>query len=88
MKTAASNLLAKFLNDCKASGLSRGDAAKAIGVSQSTLLDYERGRKRPKAVTAARIEMWTDGKIPADTWLTSAERRGLEAVVPYERKAC
>lgn len=54
-------------------------AARAIGVSNATIHDYVHGKKRPTGPRVARIELWSQGRITADDWLTGAEKRALEA---------
>jgi transcriptional regulator with XRE-family HTH domain len=51
------------------------DVAAIIGVSEVTISDWERGKKRPRVEHASLIERLTGGEIPAASWLSEKEKR-------------
>lgn len=55
--------------------LSLTQAGKRLGVSGPTVLDWERGRKRPRAALRKVIEIITS--IDPDLWDTDAERAAI-----------
>lgn len=59
----------------KGAGRPLREVAKIIGVSEVTISDWERGKKRPRAEHAALIERLTGGEIHASSWLSEKEKR-------------
>ncbi len=57
----------------RGSKLTQQDAAKALGVSQSTLSELENGKLVPKVDTAGRIERVTAGAVPVTSWIDATE---------------
>jgi transcriptional regulator with XRE-family HTH domain len=57
----------------------QAEAAKALGVSQPTLSDYERGTKQPRIAQAARIAERTGGEVPLDAWLDASSQGSSHA---------
>lgn len=54
-------------------GVSLRQAARLLGVSAPTVLDWERCRKVPSPASRRAIHIWTDGHIRAEEWATSRE---------------
>lgn len=44
-------------------------AAEEMGLSWKTLENWMHGRCMPPLVWAFKIELWTEGKVPASSWL-------------------
>lgn len=55
-------------------GVSLRLAARSLGVSAPTVLDWERGRKVPSPPLRRAILIWTDGHIREEEWMTPRER--------------
>jgi DNA-binding XRE family transcriptional regulator len=65
----------------KAAGLSCAALGELLGVDRSNIAHWEAGRYRPSGViTRAALEAISDGEVPADSWLTRAERLRLRAI--------
>lgn len=60
-------------------GITASAAAAALGLGPASIHHYLRGTYRPNAVTRARIEAWSEGRVPACTWDTAEERAAIEA---------
>lgn len=67
----AGSLLRKWREKLK---LTQGAAADLLGISQSTLSDYENQRALPGIVPALRIEDRTKGLVPAASWKRASVR--------------
>lgn len=59
----------------KRQGKSLRDVAGLVGVSEMTISDWERSKKRPRDTHAALIETLTGGEVTALSWLSASERR-------------
>jgi DNA-binding XRE family transcriptional regulator len=68
----------------KRSGRSQWDIARAIGVRQATLSDWERGSKHPHIDNALRIEEISNGEVPVRSWRTVAPTAPVEALEAIE----
>lgn len=55
-------------------GISLREAARLLGVSAPTVLDWERRRKVPSVASRRAIRIWTHGHIREEEWTTSRER--------------
>lgn len=58
-----------FAEHMDASGLSRTEWAKRLGVSKSYLSQLASGQKRPSLDMAVRIERETDGAVRPCDWI-------------------
>jgi hypothetical protein len=72
--------LAAFL---QVHGISRRDAADALGVSPS-MLHYWLNGSRPSEVHRLAVERYSRGEVPANCWLTSDEQTRVNRTDPYE----
>ena len=72
----ARRLLQAELEDRK---ISQAKAARAIGVSAPSFLAWLRGNSRPEHWRRPRIETWSEGRIPVESWLTDEEREEIAA---------
>lgn len=62
-------LASKLMTDWrKEKGLTQGDAADLIGVSQPMLSEYESGKKVPRTLLALKIQDVTGGLVRIETW--------------------
>jgi len=59
-------------------GKSLRDVAEVVGVSEMTVSDWERSKKRPRGENAALVERLTGGEVGASAWLTPSEKRARE----------
>jgi transcriptional regulator with XRE-family HTH domain len=59
----------------KKTGKSLRDVAAIVGVSEMTISDWERSKKRPREQHAALIEKLTGGEVSASAWLSASEKR-------------
>lgn len=50
------------------------EAARLLGVSAPTVLDWERRRKVPSLPSRRAIRIWTHGQIREEEWATPEER--------------
>jgi transcriptional regulator with XRE-family HTH domain len=65
----ATSRAARLLSDWrKTAGLSQGEAAKRIGISQPVFSGYETGRNTPRTVRALKIAEITEGSVPVAAW--------------------
>jgi len=76
-------LLQAFITD---NGYTPTAAARAIGISHVTMLDYLSGEKRPSDDRRDAIAIWTGGAVAREAWRTEEERVVLAAVAPAELK--
>jgi hypothetical protein len=67
-------------------GLSDAAAARALGVSRATMLDWISGAKEPKEVNRRMIDRWTDGVVAFGDWPSSIKERDQVAKVEPFRK--
>ena len=82
--TDGAKKLGKFL---KKHGITRAAAAAAIGATDPTVCDWIGGKKRPREAMRAAIEVWTDGEVLVESWLTPAERKARVKIVPFSAAA-
>lgn len=54
---------------------SQRDVAELVGVSEMTISEWERSKKRPREAYAKLIETLTAGAVPASSWLSEREKR-------------
>jgi len=80
---AGSEKLEEFISD---NGLTKLAAAKYLGVSDPTIYDWVTGIKRPKSHHRRAIEIWTNGKVPAESWLFDDEKRSISIVKPFRKR--
>ena len=77
----------KLRDFLKTTKVSRRKAAKAVSVSNPTMLDWLAGRKTPTPAHRQAIAIWTGGAVPECGWASRREREAAEKagkVVPYE----
>lgn len=77
MSVPGAALLRDYLDE---KHLTRAEAARQIGASAAAVQYWLTGGQRPRADIRQRIEKWTGGLIPADSWLTEDEAQKLAAV--------
>lgn len=65
MENTSQVKLARFIKDM---GLKKNEFATRIGVSDSHLSRWVKGRVIPRRNARMMIEIITDGKVPADGW--------------------
>ncbi len=58
-------------------------ASKALGVSDPTINDWLKRAKRPVAHHRDAIAVWTNGEVPADSWVRDDERDAVARVRPF-----
>jgi transcriptional regulator with XRE-family HTH domain len=68
----------------KRTQLNQAQAAARVGVDQSQISEYERGRAVPRVDTAHRIELVTSGAVPMIAWIDPAEPGGTPREDPAE----
>ena len=61
-----------FLGFLERRGITRFQAAVALGVQPSTV-HYWLTKVRPNVGHRGKIATWSEGEIPADSWLTAEE---------------
>jgi DNA-binding XRE family transcriptional regulator len=66
--------------------LSRSDLARAVDVSTAAVHQWFDG-KRPTEAHRQSIEIWTNGEVRADWWLTDAECARIARVVRFQPTA-
>lgn len=59
----------------KKAGKALRDVAELVGVSEMTVSEWERSKKRPREAHAALIEKLTSGAVGASSWLSEREKR-------------
>jgi len=52
----------------KEAGLTQGQCAERLGISQPTWSNYEHGLKVPRTVVAVKIATLTNGAVPVEAW--------------------
>lgn len=68
-------------------GISKREAARAVGVASPTMLDWLRGRKTPTQAHRRAIRIWTKGKVNESDWESERERKAAlqaDSVEPFE----
>ena len=68
-------------------GVSQARCGLALGVTQTAVSDWVRGRKSPQSRYRAALERWSSGAIPANSWLSATERaelNRLEWLQPFQ----
>ncbi len=78
--------LRAFLKANKGKVSKRG-AARAVGVSSPTMLDWISGRKTPAPPNRRALEIWTGGQVRESDWISRRERESAEKacrVAPLE----
>lgn len=63
-------------------GLSQIQAGEQLGLSGPSISAWESGDKRPKTHIRQRIETWSSGEVPMDSWLLDEERVPAAPCVP------
>lgn len=63
--------------------INNGKAAEELGVSRPTVFHWRIAEKRPTDHQRAKIEVWTNGAIPAVTWRTAEERVEIRNTRPF-----
>lgn len=58
-------------------GITRSAAAKQIGASAAAVQYWITGGQRPRSDIRQRIEKWSAGEVPAESWLKADEARAL-----------
>jgi hypothetical protein len=81
IETKGRQLFDSFLRE---QGITQASAAKALGVSEVTVLHWRTGEKRPVDHQRAKIEIWTGGAISAATWRTDEERGEIDRIQPLQ----
>lgn len=75
--TAGPELFDRFLTE---RGIKRSAAATQLNTSVSAIHYWIKGGQRPRADVRSKIERWSGGEVPATSWLTEEERKGLADV--------
>lgn len=65
-------------------GVAQATCGRALGVTQTAVSDWVRGRKSPEIRYRAALERWTSGAVPASAWPAAAERAELERLERLE----
>jgi len=78
IQTRGAVLLGGFL---KKNSITRAAAGQAIGVADPTVCDWVGGKKRPRHEMRVAIETWSNGAVPAESWMTAAEKRAAQKQV-------
>lgn len=65
------------------SGAKVTDVATALEKSAPAIYSWLKEEYRPDREIAERLETFTGGAVPADSWLTNDERRARSAVRPF-----
>jgi predicted transcriptional regulator len=65
-------------------GVGPTEAARALGVSRAAIQGFRSGEFRPNPVSRSRIEVFTNGEIPASLWMSEKERREIETTPRWE----
>lgn len=67
--------------------ISAAKAARELGVTSATLHYWLTGAQRPRPVHQEQLEIWSDGDVPREIWLTAAERTRLDEARARARAA-
>lgn len=59
--------------------ISQAEAARSVGVSAPSFLAWLQGKSRPEHWRRPRIEVWSEGRVPVEAWLTETERSEIAA---------
>lgn len=51
-------------------GLTQTEVSRRLGVSQTSVCDWERGNKSPSVNSAIDLEELTEGEVPVRAWRT------------------
>ncbi len=70
-------LLRQFIDETP--GMNQRKLAEGIGADQSKVSKYCRSERRPNYATRKRIEIFTSGFVPADSWDLEDETSGEAA---------
>ena len=73
-------LVAKWL-DAKGKGAA-AVMAKALGVSPASVTHWKKATQRPRDEQRRKLALYTEGAVPADSWLSQAERKAIAEVRP------
>lgn len=57
--------------------------ARAVGKTAEAVYGWLEGKYRPEALVRAKLERFTNGRVPAWLWLTDGERAEIEHVQPF-----
>ncbi len=79
----AAALLAAFLEKY---GVKQAEAAIMLNVSKAVFSGWLSGRTQPRAEWRLVIARWTRNTVPADAWLTDADRDAINNVIPLRRR--
>jgi transcriptional regulator with XRE-family HTH domain len=79
--TEGQRLFDAFLRE---NNLTLAEVAKPLGVSEVTVLNWRSGKKRPVDHQRAKIEILTDGKVPALSWRNSGECQEIDGIQPLK----
>lgn len=77
--TEGQRLFDAFLRE---NDLTLADVARPLGVSEVTVMFWRNGKKRPVDHQRAKIEILTDGRVPALAWRTSDESQEIQRIRP------
>lgn len=80
IETEGRELFDEFLRQGE---ITQAVAARALDVSEVTVLHWRVGEKRPVEHQRAKIDVWTGGKVPVASWRTPEERAEVEQVQPF-----
>lgn len=61
------------------------DAARMLKVAPSLICYWTQGKFAPRAGYRRRIEKWTRGEVPAESWDRAADQVGDEDIVPLPK---
>jgi len=84
-ETIASAKLAAWLD---AKNVTQRELARVFGVSPATATYWCSGESRPSHARALALEAWTDGAVPASSWLDAEERSEFDRLAqlgPFQR---
>lgn len=81
IETKGRQLFDSFLRE---QSITQASAAKALGVSEVTVLHWRTGEKRPVDHQRAKIEIWTGGAVSSATWRTDEEREEIDRIQPLQ----
>lgn len=62
-------------------------AAREIGISHPTLFSWMRGRTTPLSIYRERIEAWSEGIVPADSWESKREALAAKAIARADEES-
>jgi len=79
-KTGAERLR-EFLKD---RGIPLREAAKGIRVSHPAIVQWLDGTAKPSAPHREALDRWTNGAVPAESWLEPHEATRLDEITPWK----